>query len=58
MRDYREAYGQFSMSQLARDVLRGSLADGVSAAIECCDRWADRGRIALNWIDREFAEKA
>jgi acetyl-CoA synthetase len=58
MRDYRKAYGQFSVPQLAREVLRGSLAEGVNAAIECCDRWADNGRIALHWIDREFAEKA
>jgi acetyl-CoA synthetase len=58
MRDYQKAYGQFSVPQLAREVLRGSLAEGVNAAIECCDRWADSGRIALHWIGRELAETA
>lgn len=28
------------------------LAGGLNAYIECCDRWADGGRIAIEWIGR------
>jgi acetyl-CoA synthetase len=31
--------------------------NGLNAAIECCDRWADEGRVALQWISKDFAEK-
>ena len=55
MGDYRDAYRHFSVQQLAREVLHGSLADGVNAAVECCDRWAEGGRVALNWISKDFA---
>jgi hypothetical protein len=48
MRDYQVAYREFSLERLEREVLRGSLANGVNASIECCDRWADNDRrIAL-----------
>jgi acetyl-CoA synthetase len=58
MGDYRDAYRHFSVQELAREVLRADLADGVNAAVECCDRWADGGRVALNWISKDFAEKS
>ncbi len=58
MREYRGAYRDFSVQQLAREVLHGSLADGVNAAIECCDRWAEDGRPALDWIGKNFNEEA
>jgi acetyl-CoA synthetase len=58
MREYRGAYRDFSVQQLAREVLHGSLADGVNAAIECCDRWAEDGRTALDWIGKNFNEEA
>jgi len=57
MRDYQDAYRELSVPVLAREVLHGSLDDGINAAIECCDRWADDGRVALNWIGRDFAEE-
>lgn len=50
MRDYAEAYRNFSREALEREVLKGRLDRGLSAAIECCDRWARPGRIALEWM--------
>jgi acetyl-CoA synthetase len=55
--DYQDAWRDFSAAKLEREVLQGSLADGLNAAIECCDRWADDGRVALHWINKDFAEK-
>jgi acetyl-CoA synthetase len=54
MRDYHEAYNEFSIAALARDTLAGTLDGGLNACVECCDRWADRGRIALEWVSRDF----
>src|SRR5262245_46975405 len=56
MREYENAFREFSVSQLAHDVLHGSLTDGINAAAECCDRWVDGDRAALNWVGRDFAE--
>jgi acetyl-CoA synthetase len=56
-RDYRDACRELSVPSLARDFLHGNLDDGISAAVECCDRWAEGGRIALNWIGKDFAEE-
>ena len=49
MRDYFEAVKSFSAADLERRVLAGSLTDGVNACVECCDRWARDGAIALEW---------
>ena len=57
MQDYQDACRVFSMAKLERGVLQGSLADGLNAAVECSDRWADNGRVALRWISTDFAEK-
>jgi len=57
MREYEIAFREFSASQLAREVLHGSLTEGINAATECCDRWADGDRAALNWIRKDFAEE-
>ncbi len=50
MRNYDEAYRTFSVAALERRILQGSLADGLNACTECCDRWASEGRIALEWF--------
>jgi acetyl-CoA synthetase len=57
MRDYETAYRDFSLAALERETLVGSLASGVNACIECCDRWAQPGRVALDWIGRDFAHE-
>ena len=49
MRDYAEAVRNFSATDLERRTLAGSLVDGVNACVECCDRWAKNGAIALEW---------
>ena len=49
MPDYFEAVKNFSAADLERRVLAGSLSDGVNACVECCDRWAKDGAIALEW---------
>jgi hypothetical protein len=53
MRDYQDACRELSVPRLAREVLHGNLEDGINAAIECRDRWAGGGRVALNWIGKE-----
>jgi acetyl-CoA synthetase len=57
MQDYQDACRDFSVAELERETLHGSLTNGLNAAIECCDRWADDGRVALHWISKDFAEK-
>src|SRR5580704_15199465 len=54
MHEYDDARRDFSLRQLAQEFLHGSLTDGMNAAVECCDRWADAGRVALNWIGKDF----
>ena len=49
MRDYFETVRNFSAVDLERRTLAGSLCDGVNACVECCDRWAKNGAIALEW---------
>ena len=50
MRDYAEAIRDFSIETLEREVLLGSLDQGLNACVECCDRWASGGRVALEWF--------
>ena len=57
MRDYQSAYRNFSVASLERQVLQGSLDGGVNVCVECCDRWADSGRVALNWAGRNFSQE-
>jgi acetyl-CoA synthetase len=58
MRDYETAYRDFSLAAFERETLRGSLADGVNACVECCDRWAENGRVALDWFGRDFSRES
>jgi acetyl-CoA synthetase len=57
MRDYEVRYPDFSPQALERQALHGSLAGGLNACVECCDRWANGGRVALEWIGRDFTLK-
>jgi acetyl-CoA synthetase len=50
MRNYAEAKANFSKDALERATLQGTLAGGLNACIECCDRWAKDGRIALEFF--------
>ena len=49
MPNYAEAHRSFSRDALAKEILAGSLQD-LNACVECCDRWADGDRIALEWF--------
>lgn len=49
MRDYTDAVRNFSFEALERQTISGSLKDGLNAAVECCDRWANDGKVALEW---------
>lgn len=48
MRQYNEAVDQFDIQQVAQATLGGSL-ESLNACVECCDRHALPGRIALFW---------
>lgn len=50
MRNYAEAVSSFSFDELEKQVLAGSLREGLNASIECCDRWAKDDLIALDWF--------
>ncbi|MEM5429348.1 AMP-binding protein [Cupriavidus oxalaticus] len=52
MRDYAQAYDGFSYDEAVARQLHGSL-DAINACVECCDRHADAGRIALYWEGRD-----
>ena len=54
MYSYQTAYRDISVASAERDLLRGRLATGLNAAIECCDRWAEDHRTALEWVGRDM----
>ncbi len=58
MRDYETAYREFSISALERRILPQRLDAGVNACVACCDRWADEGRIALEYVARDFSRES
>ncbi len=49
---YREAHAGFRLGD-EEAKLGGSLTAGLNACVECCDRWAEPGKIALEWEDHE-----
>ncbi|MEX6504275.1 acyl-CoA synthetase [Pseudomonas zhanjiangensis] len=52
MRDYLTAAREFDYPSMAAATLAGSL-DALNACVECCDRHADSGRVALFWEGRD-----
>jgi acetyl-CoA synthetase len=52
MRDYLTAAQSFDLDQALAATLYGR-ADALNACIECCDRHADDGRVALYWEGRD-----
>ena len=57
MNDYVDAVNNFSVAALEKEVLQGSLSTGVNACVECCDRWAKGGAIALEWYGASGGRK-
>ncbi|MBS0244443.1 MAG: AMP-binding protein, partial [Proteobacteria bacterium] len=54
-KSYEDAYDTFSLGALEA-AFQGSFEDGINACIECCDRYADPGRVALRW-ERQNGER-
>ncbi|MEM7189992.1 MAG: AMP-binding protein [Pseudomonadota bacterium] len=52
--DYGDFYDSFD-ADAYRATFAGSFADGINACVECCDRHAGSGRIAVRWEDQEGA---
>ncbi|BDM21883.1 MULTISPECIES: acyl-CoA synthetase [Pseudomonas] len=52
MRDYTEAARAFDHAQATMAALHGNL-DALNACVECCDRHAGVGKLALVHVDRE-----
>ncbi|MBC3478646.1 acyl-CoA synthetase [Pseudomonas taiwanensis] len=52
MRDYAEAVRSFNYEQVAHTALHGNLK-ALNACVECCDRHAGGGRLALIWEGRD-----
>ncbi|WP_369987244.1 AMP-binding protein [Pseudomonas xanthosomatis] len=52
MRDHAEATRAFAYSEVAAAALYGQL-DALNACVECCDRHAGSGRLALVWEGRD-----
>lgn len=55
MRDYSSATSQFDYQHTVNAALHGSL-EALNACVECCDRHALPGRIALFWEGRDGSE--
>lgn len=52
MREYRHAAEGFDLERILRDTLSGS-REALNACVECCDRHALPGRVALFWEGRD-----
>lgn len=55
---YGEAVASFSQEALERATLQGSLDGGLNACVECCDRWARDGRVALEFFAADGGRSA
>lgn len=52
MRDYVTAASEFDYDQTVSAILSGDLS-AMNACVECCDRHADSGKVALRWEGRD-----
>ncbi|MDZ3990897.1 AMP-binding protein [Pseudomonas sp. Teo4] len=52
MRDYAEAVRSFNYDEVASAALHGNL-EALNACVECCDRHAGSGKLALIWEGRD-----
>lgn len=50
--DYAQTYAAFDLDAAVRATLDGNL-DAMNACVECCDRHAQPGRVALYWENKE-----
>ncbi|MEX0281227.1 MAG: AMP-binding protein [Arenibacterium sp.] len=54
---YQSFQERFDIAELDRN-FAGDFANGINVCTECCTRWADENRIALNWISKEGDQRA
>ena len=47
--DYSTFYGNFNVAELF-SLLSRPIDDGINLCVECCDRHAKEGRVAVNWL--------
>jgi hypothetical protein len=57
MRECHTAYQDFSTDCWSNAFSRVGLAEKLNACFECCDRWSGDGRVALEWISRDFVHE-
>ncbi|MFJ2987531.1 AMP-binding protein [Collimonas sp. NPDC087041] len=50
--DYAQFYADFNIDSVAAELV-GNLQTGVNACVECCDRHATPGRVALVWEGKD-----
>ena len=58
MRSYDDVSHNFSADLLAKEVLSGSLNQGLNACVECCDRWSADSKVALEWFSASGAHQS
>lgn len=58
MREYAAAYRDLKIGSLEKQYLQGKLSGGLNACVECCERWVDDDRVALQWVSRNFKRQA
>jgi acetyl-CoA synthetase len=49
---YAQAYDSFEFGRAAA-AFAGDFANNINVCVECCDRWAGTGRVALRWEDAQ-----
>ena len=54
---YQSYQERFDVDELDRS-FSGDFASGINVCQECCDRWVDGDRIALNWIGKDGSTRA
>ena len=52
--DYQQFYDAFNVHQLDSD-FSGNLDKGINACVECCDRFAESGGVAVRFVDEILA---
>ncbi|PWR23461.1 AMP-binding protein [Zavarzinia compransoris] len=52
-RSYSSVIAAFTVEALEREILKGSLAGGLNACLECCDAHVAPGKVALNYVAKD-----
>jgi len=52
-RSYSSVIAGFTVDALEKEILKGSLAGGLNACLECCDAHVAPGKVALNFVAKD-----